>query len=106
MINTNSNTTQKTVHNTNSAYVDCLNYTNQVLQGAEHWRQTLKNWHYKEKVTPEEFEDALIKLCRSGAIDSTDWILENTYKAVTGEEANIKKLPAIINVFCFNDEWG
>ncbi len=58
----------------------------------------------KEKVTLEEFEDALIKLCRSRAIDCTDWILENIYKAVTGEEANIKKLRAIINVFCFNDE--
>ena len=105
MINPNSNSTQKTVHITNPIYVDCLNYTNQVLRGAEQWRQTLKNWHYEEKISPEEFENALIDLCRSEAIDTTGWILENIYKAATGEDADIKKLQAIVNVFCFNDEW-
>lgn len=105
MINSDSNSTQKTVHITNSVYVDCLNYTNQVLQGAEHWRETLKNWHYEERISPKKFEDALIDLCRSEAIDTTGWILENIHKAVTGEEASIKKLRGIINIFCYNDEW-
>ena len=101
----NKNGTKKTVRNDSPILADCLNYTNQILQGVEQWRQTLETWQYQKKVTPEEFEDALINLCRSGAIDCSDWILENIYKAVTGEEANIKKLRAIINVFCFNDEW-
>ena len=99
------NGTHKSTHNQSLTLADSLSQTNAALKGLKQWQQTLQNWQYKEKVTPEEFEDALINLCRSGAIDCTDWILENIYKAVTGEKANIKKLQAIINVFCFNDKW-
>ena len=67
--------------------------------------RNVKKLALQRKGKPSRIEDALINLCRSEAIDTTGWILENIYKTVTGEEANIEKLQAIINVFCFSDEW-
>lgn len=80
-------------------------FTYAILKGVLWWRDVIIEWHHHKKISQEVFEGRFIIFCRSGLLD-IDWVnygLDEIYKAVTGQEADIKRLQAIGDLFSLDD---
>ena len=78
-----------------------IELTTQILKAVLWWRDVIIEWHTHKKISQEIFEDAFIIFCRCGLLD-VGWVnvgLDEIYKAVTGQEADIERLNAIEDLF-------
>ena len=73
---------------------DALTETELLLEGLQHFKESVGIWQIFEKMQPIDFEETYITLCKAGLLDWAETYLniEELYKAVTGEEVNEERL--------------
>ena len=82
-----------------------IELTTQILKAVLWWRDVIIEWHHHKTISQEVFEDAFIMFCRCGLLD-VDWVncgLDEVYKVVTGQEADIDRLQSLEDLFRFYD---
>ena len=64
------------------------------MDGFRQWRDIAESWQYQEKITPAQFEEGYIILCRAGLLDWAELYLNlgEVYQEVTGQEVDEKRL--------------